>query len=96
MVKEAHLCIADCEDCTAADIREEESKVAEAAVDGAFSAFVDLLDDFRRATDEQLQRFSDDRMQSANLLKHLREELDNIRSTCGSNSSSISGGSSSS
>jgi hypothetical protein len=80
LVKEAHLCIADCEDCASADIRDEESKAAAMAVEEAFSAYIDLLDDFRRANEEQLKRFNDERMQSAAVIKHLRMELHNVDS----------------
>jgi hypothetical protein len=46
------------------------------AVEGAFAAYVDLLDDLRSASEEQRQYYSEMSLTSATSLKLLRQELD--------------------
>lgn len=74
--KEAELCIKDLRE--AADNFEEEVVCASAAVEHAFSAYVDLLEDLRYAKEEQLQLYSEERLQHATNLKKLRKELDGL------------------
>eukprot|EP00339_Tiarina_fusa_P028150 CAMPEP_0117021880 /NCGR_PEP_ID=MMETSP0472-20121206/16483_1 /TAXON_ID=693140 ORGANISM="Tiarina fusus, Strain LIS" /NCGR_SAMPLE_ID=MMETSP0472 /ASSEMBLY_ACC=CAM_ASM_000603 /LENGTH=149 /DNA_ID=CAMNT_0004727537 /DNA_START=198 /DNA_END=647 /DNA_ORIENTATION=+ len=76
ILQEAELCIADLKE--AGDEFEEELKCAEGSVEIAFNACVDLLDDLRRAGEEQLQRYSDERHQNALRLKQLRRQMDEI------------------
>lgn len=75
---EANKCIADCEEANSAEAVQEEGKLASEAVDQAFAAFIDLLEDLRRANDTQKEYYRDVREQSANRLKLLRRELDGI------------------
>jgi Tfp pilus assembly protein PilO len=59
----------------AGDNFDEEFQCASGAVENAFSAYVELLEDLRRANDEQLKSFSDERLQNACNLKKLRREM---------------------
>jgi len=79
--EEAELCLSDLrETLFEADDKQyrEESNCAEGAVDNAFTAYVDLLEDLRRSTDEQLHSYSEIRNTNAGNLKRLRKELDSI------------------
>ena len=74
--QEARACINDCTEARAGSLEfYEELYTAQKAVDGAFNCYVDLLDDFRRASDEQLKSLCQDRLELANALKSLRAEL---------------------
>lgn len=72
--KEAELCIADLREAPVDQI-EEESLCATGAVNNAFIAYIELLDDLRQANDEQLKTYHDARFENANNLKRLRQEL---------------------
>ena len=60
---------------------DEECNCAKGAVNNAFTAYVDLLEDLRRANDEQLQQYNEVRNSYACNLKRLRQELDQIMSS---------------
>jgi len=79
--EEAELCLSDLrETLFEADDEQyrEESNCAEGAVDNAFTAYVDLLEDLRRSSDEQLHAYNEIRNTNACNLKRLRKELDSI------------------
>merc|ERR1712238_133726 len=79
--EEAELCLSDLrETLFEADDKQyrEESNCAESAVDNAFTAYVDLLEDLRRSTDEQLRAYIEIRSTNAGNLKRLRKELDSV------------------
>jgi Tfp pilus assembly protein PilO len=57
----------------------EESECAKNAVDQAFSSYVEILEDLRRASEAQLQMYNGARSQNAVNLKALRQELDTIQ-----------------
>ena len=57
-------------------IMEEESETARNAVQAAFVTYVELLEDLRRANDDQLQVYSDARLENANNIKNLLQQLD--------------------
>jgi hypothetical protein len=71
---EARLCIKDCEE--AGEHLAMESECAKNAVDQAFASYVEILEDLRRASEAQLQMYSNARSQNAVNLKALRQELD--------------------
>ena len=75
--KEAELCIADLRGASG-DEREEEYLCATGAVNNAFQAYLDLLDDLRVANDEQLKAYQDTRQVNASNLKKLRQEVEEI------------------
>ncbi len=75
--KEAELCIADLKEATV-DQLEEECMCATGAVNNAFVAYLDLLDDLRQASDDQLEAYHNARSENANNLKRLRQELADI------------------
>ena len=75
--KEAELCMADLREATG-DQLEEECLCATGAVDNAFQAYLDLLDDLRLANEEQLEAYHDARHENASNLKRLRQELAEI------------------
>jgi hypothetical protein len=54
---------------------EEEIQCASSAVDNCFNGFVDLLEDLRRANEQQLEAYNDIRLENARKLKELRKEL---------------------
>jgi len=56
----------------------EELFTAQKAVDAAFNSYVDLLDDFRRASDDQLKELCQDRLALANSLRTLRQEVQTL------------------
>jgi hypothetical protein len=62
----------------AGDNFDEELKCASGAVENAFSAYVELLEDLRLANDEQLKVYCDVRSQNASNLRKLRREMDKI------------------
>ena len=79
--EEAKLCLSDLQEATPGDeYFAEESVCAQGAVDNAFKAYVDLLEDLRRANEEQLDSYREVRNAHACNLKLLRQELDEILS----------------
>lgn len=76
---EAHQCIDDCEEAKAGSLEfYEELFTAQKAVDEAFYCYVDLLDDFRRASDDQIKSLCQDRLALAHSLKALRQEVQQL------------------
>ena len=79
--EEAELCLSDLRE-TLFEVDDEqyreECNCAEGALNNAFTAYIDLLEDFRRSSEEQLQAYSEERNTNANNLKRLRRELDQI------------------
>jgi len=57
---------------------QQELECASGAVQSAFTAYVDLLEDLRRANEEQLATYNDERLEHATNLKQLRQDLDQI------------------
>ncbi len=79
--EEAELCLSDLRDTLfEADYEQylEECSCAEGALNNAFTAYVDLLEDMRRSSEEQLLAYSEERNTNACNLKRLRKELDKI------------------
>jgi hypothetical protein len=76
LYKEAQLCIADCAD--AADNFDEEEQAAKSAVKNVYNEYVELLEDLRRASEEQLLLYSDARLENASNVKLLLQELEKI------------------
>ena len=74
---EAELCVSDLKEAAGEEF-DEELQCAEGAVELAFNACVDLLDDLRRAGEEQIQRYSDERHENATRLKQLRQAMEEI------------------
>jgi hypothetical protein len=74
--QEAECCIADLRE--ARENLEEEVQCANGAVENCFNAFIDLLEDLRRADENQLSTYNDIRLQNAMSLRKLRQELDMI------------------
>ena len=74
---DAKLSLQDCS--TEMDNMVEESIQANEAVEGAFAAYMDLLDDLRAANADQRQLYGDMSLSSAMSLKLLRQELDKIQ-----------------
>ena len=62
------------------DQQEEELACATGALDTAFEAYVDLLDDLRMANEEQLKEYQDARDKNARKFMSLRRELAEIMS----------------
>lgn len=56
----------------------EECSCAEGALNNAFTAYIDLLEDLQRCSEEQHSTFIEERNTNANKLKRLRRELDQI------------------
>ena len=83
MFEEAELCLIDLQDATGAEDYAEECACARGAVENAFTAYVDLLEDLRRANEEQLQSYSEVRNSNACNLKRLRQQLDALLVTQG-------------
>lgn len=75
--KEAELCIADLEEATMEE-KEAEGECARTAVDNAFRAYLDWLEDLRMASAEQLTMYQDARVEHVTNLKKLRQELAKI------------------
>lgn len=76
---EARACINDCKEARAGSLEYyEEAYTAMRAVDQVFNSYIDLLDDFRRASDEQLKVLCQDRLALAHRLKTLRQELHHL------------------
>jgi len=79
--EEAELCLSDLRE-TLFEVDDEqyreECNCAEGALDNAFTAYIDLLEDFRRASEEQIHSYSEERSTNAGNLKRLRKELDQI------------------
>ena len=81
---EAALCLKDLREATPGDDDyDEECICAQAAVENAFKAYVDLLEDLRNATEEQLDRYRELRNSQACNLRLLRQELDKLLSLSG-------------
>jgi hypothetical protein len=79
LYQEARACINDCKDVRAGSLEfYEEAFTAQKAVDNVFNSYIDLLDDFRRATDDQLKVLCQDRLALANSVKCLRQEVHEI------------------
>lgn len=79
--EEAKLCIKDLQEATPADeCYADECACAQGAVENAFTAYVDLLEDLRRANEEQLDSYREVRNAHAFNLKSLRQELDEVLS----------------
>lgn len=79
--EEAKLCIRDLQEATPGDEHyEDECACAQGAVENAFTAYVDLLEDLREANEEQLDSYSQVRNSHACNLKSLRQELDKVLS----------------
>mmetsp|Transcript_4702 Transcript_4702/g.11256 ORF Transcript_4702/g.11256 Transcript_4702/m.11256 type:complete len:188 (-) Transcript_4702:216-779(-) len=79
--EEAELCLSDLRDTLfEADYEQylEECSCAEGALNNAFTAYIDLLEDMRRSSEEQLLEYSEERNTNACNLKRLRKELDQI------------------
>jgi hypothetical protein len=62
----------------AAENFEEECQCASAAVENAFSAYLELLEDLRFANEEQLQLHSEERLRNPINLRKMRQELDKL------------------
>jgi len=75
-LEDARLSIQDCS--TEMDDVDEELMQASEAVEEAFAAYMDLLDDLRSANAEQRQHYGEMSLTSAMSLKVLRQELDKI------------------
>jgi hypothetical protein len=72
------LCLIDLKDATGGDDYADECQCAKAAVETAFTAYVDLLEDLRRANENQLLCYSEVRNSNACNLKRLRQQLDEL------------------
>jgi hypothetical protein len=57
---------------------EEEIQCASSAVENCFNGFVDLLEDLKRANEQQLESYDDIRLESVRKLKELRKELNSM------------------
>jgi hypothetical protein len=77
LLQEAESCIADLRDATP-DQQDEEFTCANGAVDTAFEAYVDLLDDLRMANEDQLRAYQVVRDDNAKKFMRLRRELAEI------------------
>lgn len=77
LLQEAESCIEDLREATP-DQRDEEFVCASGAVDTAFEAYVDLLDDLRKANEDQLKAYQEVRDQNARKFMRLRRELAEI------------------
>ena len=76
MIHEARLCIADCEEVHADGASFlEETKHATDAVDNAFAAYSELLDELRSCTAEQQRRHAAARNSVCTNMKALRHDL---------------------
>ncbi len=76
---EAESCLKDLEEATpGAEDYLDECSCANNAVNHAFTAYVDLLEDLRRANPQQLDSYSQVRNAHACNLKRLRQKLDEI------------------
>ena len=76
LYQEARACINDCKEARVGSLEfYEEVFTAQKAVDNVFNAYIDLLDDFRRASDDQLKQLCQDRLALANSVKCLRQEV---------------------
>jgi hypothetical protein len=84
--EEAELCLEDLREVSpGTDDYDDECICANGAVNNAFTAYVDLLEDLRRANSEQLQDYNEVRNSYACNLKRLRQELDEIMSSTAAN-----------
>ena len=74
------MCIADCEELKVAGGEElqQEAVQASKAVDDAFAAYLDLLEELQGCDEDLRKRFVDEREESTVQLKALRNELDQI------------------
>lgn len=72
------MCLIDLKDAAGGDDYADECQCAKGAVENAFTAYVDLLEDLRRANEEQLQCYSEVRNSNACNLKRLRQQLDEL------------------
>jgi len=79
--EEAELCLSDLRETLFEVDNEqyiEECSCAEGALNNAFTAYMELLEDLRRSNEEQLRAYSEERNTNAFNLKRLRKELANI------------------
>jgi len=79
--EEAELCLSDLRETLFLvddEQYQEECTCAKGSLNNAFVSYIDLLEDFRRSTEEQLHTYSEQRNIYANKLKRLRKELDQI------------------
>ena len=74
------MCIADCEESkvTGGEELQQEAVQASKAVDDAFAAYLDLLEEFQGCDEDLRKRFADEREENTVQLKALRNELDQI------------------
>jgi hypothetical protein len=73
---EAEWCLKDLQEVTPdAEDYLEECTCARGALEHAFAAFTELLEDLRRANDSQLEAYREVRHEHACKLKRLRQEL---------------------
>jgi len=78
-LKEAKLCIIDCEEFQSdGKILQEEAKQASEAIDEVFACYIDMLDAFRECSEQQKERFGSLREKTAMELKSLRKQLDAV------------------
>jgi hypothetical protein len=79
VVEEAKLCLKDLQEATAGAVDYmDECSCARNAVQHAFTAYADLLEDLRRANETQLKSYLEVRNAHACDLKQLRRQLDEI------------------
>jgi hypothetical protein len=78
LVNEAQLCLQDCAEAVMMDKNylAEECECASQAVEAAFANYVDLLEDLRRASEAQLERYQQARLDNAQRLRTMRRALD--------------------
>jgi hypothetical protein len=83
LLKDAKLCIVDCKESESAGAREHQEETAQAteAVDKAYAAYLELLEEFQGCDDDLRKRFSQQRELCTTELKALRKELDQIISS---------------
>ena len=72
------MCLIDLQEAEGGEHYADECQCAKGAVENAFTAYVDLLEDLRRANEEQLQCYSEVRNSNACNLKRLRQQLDEL------------------
>eukprot|EP00536_Pseudo-nitzschia_multiseries_P001317 jgi/Psemu1/282938/fgenesh1_pg.16_\ len=79
--EEAELCLSDLRE-TLFEVDDEqyreETKCAEGAVNNAFTAYIDLLEDLQRCSEDQQNAYSEVRNSNACNLRRLRKELESI------------------
>jgi hypothetical protein len=83
LLKDAKLCIVDCKESesSGSSVHQEEAAQATEAVDKAYTAYLELLEEFQSCDDELRKHFSHDRELCTTELKSLRKELDQMNSS---------------